>query len=253
MGLLDKLFGKKENSTVVAQSTTVTNSTSSTGVIDMSKSAESLNKVLIDMSKTSKVDMSKHTARVALAMDYSGSMSNLFKNGDVQDVVTRLLPIALKFDDNGELESWLFSNGKERLKPITLNNYRDYVKKVMLNANMSMGGTNYAPVLYDMVKHYKDIKPSTIPAFIIFITDGDNWDTNETNQIVRKLSNYNIFVQFVGIGDESFSYLKSLDNLSGRKHDNTGFTKVKDMNRMTDEELYTELLRQYKDWLNGKQ
>ena len=134
MGLLDKLFRKKENSTVVAQSTTVTNNTSSAGVIDMSKSAESLNKVLIDMSKTSKVDMSKHTARVALAMDYSGSMSNLFKNGDVQDVVTRLLPIALKFDDNGELESWLFSNGKERLKPITLNNYRDYVKKVMLNA-----------------------------------------------------------------------------------------------------------------------
>lgn len=253
MGLLDKFFGKKENSTVAVQSVTVTNNTSTTGVIDMSKSAENLNKVLINMSKTSKVDMFKHTARVALAMDYSGSMSNLFRNGDVQDVVTRLLPIALKFDDNGELESWLFSNGKERLRPVTINNYRDYVKKVMMNANMSMGGTNYAPVLCDMVKHYKDIEPSTIPAFIIFITDGDNWDTSETNQIVRELSNYNIFVQFVGIGNESFNYLKSLDNLSGRKHDNTGFTKVADMNRMTDEELYTELLRQYKDWLNGKQ
>lgn len=253
MGLFDKLFGRKEDSTVAVQSETVTNNNSTMNVIDMSKSAESLNKVLIDMSKTSKVDMSKHTARVALAMDYSGSMSNLFRNGDVQDVVTRLLPIALKFDDNGELESWLFSNGKERLKPVTINNYHDYVRKVMLNANMSMGGTNYAPVLKDMVKYYKNIKPSTIPSFIIFITDGDNWDTDETNQIVRELSNYNIFVQFVGIGNESFSYLKSLDNLSGRKHDNTGFTKVSDMNRMTDEELYTELLRQYKDWLNGKQ
>lgn len=253
MGLLDKLFGKKEDSTVAVQPATVTNNASTGGVIDMSKSAENLNKVLIDMSKTSKVDMSKHTARVALAMDYSGSMSNLFKNGDVQDVVTRLLPIALKFDDNGELESWLFSNGKERLKAVTINNYHDYVRKVMLKADMSMGGTNYAPVLKDMVKYYKNIKTSTIPSFIIFITDGDNWDTDETNQIVRELSNYNIFVQFVGIGNESFSYLKSLDNLSGRKHDNTGFTKVSDMNRMTDEELYTELLRQYKDWLNGKQ
>ena len=46
-------------------------------VIDMSKSQENLNKVLINMSKDNKVDMTKHTARVAVAMDYSGSMSNL--------------------------------------------------------------------------------------------------------------------------------------------------------------------------------
>ena len=38
--------------------------------------------------------------------------------------------------------------------------------------------------------------------------------------------------------------------MEGRVHDNTGFTAVKDMNKMTDGELYTELLRQYKDWLN---
>ena len=260
MGLFD--FLKKKDT--VAQSVTVspvttttinsvTASASTSTVIDMSKSAENLNKVLINMSKTSKVDMSKHTARVALAMDYSGSMSNLFSNGSVQDVVTRLLPIALKFDDNGELESWLFSNGKERLKAVTANNYSNYVKSVMLKAKMSMGGTNYAPVLKDIVSHYKDIEPSTVPAFIIFITDGDNWDTGDTNRIVKELSNYNMFVQFVGIGYDNFSYLRSLDDMKGRKHDNTGFIKVEDMNRMSDEELYTKLLEQYKNWLNGKQ
>lgn len=117
---------------------------------------------------------------------------------------------------------------------------------------MRMGGTNYAPVLTEMVHYYKDIEPSSIPAFIIFITDGENWDTEETNDIIRELSEYNIFVQFVGIGDEDFKYLKSLDDMKGRKHDNTGFTAVEDMCKMTDEELYTELLRQYKDWLNNK-
>ena len=61
-----------------------------------------------------------------------------------------------------------------------------------------------------------------------------------------------MFVQFIGIGDESFNYLRSLDHMEGRKHDNTGFTAVKDMNKMTDEQLYTEILRQYKDWLNKK-
>lgn len=253
MGLFD-IFKKKDDAVVDNTATATTESTSSISstTIDMSKSTENLNKVLINMSKTSKIDMSKHTARVALAMDYSGSMANLFENGSVQDVVSRLLPIALKFDDNGELESWLFSNGKERLKPVTADNYSNYVKKVMMKAKMSMGGTNYSPVLEDIVSYYKDVEPSEVPAFIIFITDGDNWDQYETNAIVRELSNYNMFVQFIGIGNASFNYLKSLDDMEGRKHDNTGFTAVRDMNKMTDEELYTEILRQYKDWLNNK-
>ena len=41
----------------------------------------------------------------------------------------------------------------------------------------------------EMVSYYKDIEPSEVPAFIIFITDGENWDTNETNKIVKELSN----------------------------------------------------------------
>ena len=243
MGLFNKIFQKKENTKDIMEV--------KTSGVNLKKSTDNLDKVLVNLSKTSKIDLSKHTARVALAMDYSGSMSSLFNDGSVQDVITRLLPIALRFDDNGELESWLFSNKKEMLKPVTINNYKDYVNKVMKNANMSMGGTNYAPVLKDIAKYYK--KKSDIPAFIIFITDGENSDTADTNEIVRELSKYNLFVQFVGIGNEHFRYLKSLDNLNERVCDNTGFIKVSDMSCMSDEKLYTELLRQYKDWLNGKQ
>lgn len=250
MGLFDKLFGKN---TGVVDTAPTTQNVTPVMTIDMSKHSENLNTVLIDMSKSGKTNMTSHTARVALAMDYSGSMSNMFANGSVQDVVTRLLPIALKFDDNGELESWLFSNGYERMAPVTASNYQNYVKNVMMRANMSMGGTNYAPALKDIVKYYKDKHPSNVPAFIMFITDGDNWDEYETNAIIRELSNYNMFVQFVGIGNGSnFNYLRELDNLSGRKHDNTGFIAVKDMNKMDDQQLYTEMLRQYNDWLNNK-
>ena len=107
MGLFDKLFGKKTTTTnTMADNTSAVvheENAAQSVVIDMSKSAENLNNVLINMSKSSKIDMTKHQARVALAMDYSGSMGNLFRNGSVQDVITRLLPIALKFDDNREL------------------------------------------------------------------------------------------------------------------------------------------------------
>ena len=130
MGLFGKLFkgnkvNTKENEAILK------NSTVSQNVIDMSKSSENLNKVLINMSKTGKIDMTKHVARVALAMDYSGSMYNLYDNGSVQNVITRLLPIALKFDDNGELEVWLFSDSQKRLEPITIKNYKNYAKKFL--------------------------------------------------------------------------------------------------------------------------
>lgn len=243
MGFLKGLFGKSEE----------TKETSKAAVtIDMSKSKENLNTVLIDMSKSTKVDMTKHRARVGLAMDYSGSMDHLFDNGSVQKTVSRLLPIALKFDDNGELESWLFSDDFRKLEPVNERNYEDYVKKVMKKSGMYMGGTKYSPVLEDIVHFYKDLEPSEVPSFVIFVTDGENWDPDRTTEIIRELSNYNMFVQFVGIGNERFSYLRALDNLPGRQHDNTGFISVQDMNEMTDEELYTVILRQYKDWLNNK-
>ncbi len=254
MGFLKGLFGKKsgtENSGVLPNQV-ATPTSSNSMVIDMSKSKENLNKVLIDMSKNAKIDMTKHKARVALAMDYSGSMDSLFRNGSVQKTVSRLLPIALKFDDNGELESWLFSNDFKRLKAVNESNFDNYVKNVMEKSGMWMGGTQYAPVLEDIVHYYKDLEPSTTPSFIIFITDGENMDHDKTDRIVRELSNYNMFVQFVGIGSERFNYLQSLDNLSGRKHDNTGFIAVRDMTKMDDEQLYTEILRQYKEWLNKR-
>lgn len=234
MGFLGKLFGKKDEEAAVELSSAVTQQPvyeEKLQTIDMSKHNENLGKVLIDMSKGSKIDMTKHTARVALAMDYSGSMDWLYDNGSVQETISRLLPIALRFDDNGELESWLFSNGAERLKAANADNYSSYVKNVMKKAHMYMGGTNYAPVLKEMVTYYKDIEPSEIPAFIIFITDGENSDTFATNAVIKELSEYNIFVQFIGIGDEDFDYLKSLDDMKGRKHDNTGFTAVKDMSK----------------------
>ena len=220
--------------------------------INLQKSQENLGKVLIDLSKGMKIDLSKHEAKVALAIDYSGSMLDLYCNGNVQAVINRLLPIALKFDDNGELESWIFSNGSSNLTPINIENYKNYVENEIFNSDMRMGGTNYAPVLEEIIEVYQYKKVSNTPAFVIFITDGENTDTKKTNELIRELSNYNMFVQFVGIGNEEFSYLKKLDELDGRKYDNTGFIAVEDMNKLSDTELYTELLKQYKDWLLKK-
>lgn len=258
MGFFGNIFGKggaaqaPTTNMVGTVPTAATTTGANSMTIDMTKRAENLETVLIDMSKSGKIDMTKHIARVAVVEDYTGSMTGMYRNGTVQEVTNRLLPIALKFDDNGEMESWIFANSYRKLAPVTIDNHVDYVKNVIMRSGMNMGRTYYAPVLRDIVKFYKD-STSNIPAFVIFITDGDNFDEYETSAIIRELSNYNMFVQFVGIGDQSdFDYLRELDNLPGRKCDNTGFLLARDLVKMGDEKLYTELLRQYNDWLNSK-
>lgn len=245
MGLFDKL---KKQDNVAIQSAGVTVST-----INLEKSTISLEKTLIDLTKRSGVSFNEHRAKVGLVLDYSGSMRNLYKDGTVQETLTRLMPLALKFDDNGELDVWLFHEGFYRLESMDINSYSDYVHSVIDKGNYRMGTTSYAPVLSDVMKKYfvEDKKTSNIPTFLIFVTDGNNDDKRETDRLIRESAEKNIFIQFVGIGHERFEYLQKLDDLSGRRVDNTGFFKVENLKKLSDDELYNMLLDQYPEWLTA--
>lgn len=91
------------------------------------------------------------------------------------------------------------------------------------------------------------------PTFILFITDGENSDKAEADKIIRRSSEMNVFIQFIGIGNEQFKYLMALDDMPGRKRDNTGFSKMRDLDKADDNELYTNVLEQFSGWLNGIQ
>ena len=91
-----------------------------------------------------------------------------------------------------------------------------------------------------------------MPTYLIFITDGDNFDKSKTDKIIKLMSKFPIFIQFVGIGNEDFKYLQKLDNLSGRKVDNANFAKINDLynsERISDKTLYERLLAEYPQWL----
>ena len=222
--------------------------------INLKKSVISLDKSLISLEKKSGLSFADHRAKVAVVMDYSGSMSSLYRSGAVQEVLTRLMPLALRFDDNGELDVWLFHHHYYRVESMNLDNFENYVKEEITSKNYRMGTTSYAPVLEDVLRKYfvEDAATSNIPTFVVFITDGANDDKRATNEIIKESSYKNIFIQFVGIGNERFEYLERLDDLTGRPVDNTGFIKVSDMARLSDEQLFDLLLDQYPDWLKNK-
>lgn len=205
-----------------------------------------LEAVTINLKKKTGIDYSTLKSRVKLVLDYSGSMGNMYLDGTVQQVITQLLPFAIKFDDDGELDCYLFSNGYKKISACTVSNYSNYVKTVINNAHFSMSGTEYAPVLKAIHKSVKQ----NVPDFIIYITDGDNSDKPETNKIIMDMSTDNCFIMFIGIGNASFNYLENLDNLSGRPVDNTGFVKFADIAHTDDDTMYTKLLTEYSGWLN---
>ena len=187
-------------------------------------------------------------SRVALVLDFSGSMRSLYDNGTVQAVIERIMPIAMQFDDNQELDLWIFENGFKRLGGVTKANFYGLAKQI--RDNYRMGGTCYAPVMNDIFAKYVKEEPAQIPNYVIFITDGDNSDHGDTNRIITEISKYPIFFQFIGIGHDDFKYLKKLDDMTGRYVDNADFFAVSDINSMSDRELYTKLFDEYPEWLS---
>ena len=214
--------------------------------------------------------MGSTSAKVVVVLDYSGSMSKLYSNGTVQKTINRLVPLGLTFDDNGSIDVFLFQDDYRKLPDLNLSNYENYVRDVVNTAGYSMGGTRYAPVIkaiiegnsYKQINFYglgmKTVTTEPIvddgdPTFVLFITDGENSDKPASDEIIKKSSDLNVFIQFIGIGDEKFQYLIALDDMPGRKRDNTGFSKMEDLDKASDNELYLNVLEQFSGWLNGLQ
>lgn len=182
-------------------------------------------------------------AKVALVLDYSGSMSWLYNNGTVQRVVEQMLPLAMNFDDDGSMECWLFHNGCKRLKDVNLKNLDGYIKRE--TRGKDMGGTNYSPVMKEVINFYKGER---LPVYVIFITDGDNFDSDkpETTATITEAAKKPIFWQFVGLGNSGFSYLEKLDDMEGRFVDNADFFSVNRAEDIT----YQDLLEEFPGWLS---
>jgi hypothetical protein len=204
--------------------------------------------------------------RVGLALDVSGSTESLYSRGIMQETVDRLLAVSLKFDDNGELDMWSFNQSYSRLVTATPDDYTTYIAKAGIHVG---GGTNYAPVLNDMVNFWfapatttqvvQSVKKgfmglfskktaetvqvvtlpaSNLPAMGLLVTDGANDDRADAEAILRASADKNVYWQMVGVGSaHQFSFLKKMaDDL-----DNVGFVNLASLD-VSDDEIYSQLI-----------
>lgn len=208
---------------------------------------------LIDLTKKVTVTLEKKNlqnviAKVVVVLDRSGSMYRQYKEGDVQRAMNKLLPIALMFDDDGELDAWAFAQKSIHLSSINLDNINDYLINEKDGWNRwDIGGVNNEPVVMeDIIDMYEN---SNEPVYIIFISDGGIYKKGPIKKLLIKSSSKPIFWQFVGIGGSDYGILEELDTMKKRVVDNANFFAIDNIDALSDEELYEKLLNEFPKWL----
>ena len=213
----------------------------------MEKAPELVSLVKPLVFELKKKNLETTVARVGLVLDISGSMVPRFKNGTVQSIVNKTLPLAVQFDDDGELDFWFYGTTARKMDSVNLKNYTMAVPEDWKHLMLDLGGRNNEPIVMRMVvDEYKDTK---IPAYVLFITDGGVNQKREIQNIITEASHLPIFWQFVGVGGKNYGILEKLDTMSGRYVDNAGFFALDDFKKVSNEELYARLLEEFPSWL----
>lgn len=198
---------------------------------------------LVELSLSKAGATSKVEAKVNIVLDGSGSMDRLYNNGIVSALVNRALAVGFKFDDDGTIDVFDFAHG-DRHRQLPSAKQSDYGK---YRIEMLGGGTAYGPVLNRVRNFYylettkekvtksggflgmfqkkhvsiekdapagRDSFDDKHPVFTIFITDGETQQVARDYDTIKALSELHkdMFIMFVGIGREKFSFLKGLAN-----------------------------------------
>lgn len=228
--------------------------------ISLEKKLEKQAPRLVSLVKKATVSLTKHKlntlqASVAFVLDASGSMYDEFSNGHVQSVLDRIAVLATQFDDDGEMDLWGFAEKHRKYQNVTLRNLNNYVETIQGSGKRSrwellhgLGGTNNEPpVMSEIADYYQESK---LPVYIVFITDGGISKTKAIKDVIRRSANYPIFWKFVGLGGSNYGILKNLDDFTDRKIDNTHFFAMDNFATVSDEDLYDNLLEEFRTWID---
>lgn len=211
---------------------------------------------LVSLAKKATISLEKKnlqnlTARVALVLDASGSMNSQYRNGHVQEVINRLLPLAVGFDDDQALDCWAFGAQSTYLGDITLDNYENFVKEAHGGWESWKVGSrvnNEVDAMRQVILHYQAEGGDT-PVYVLFISDGGVHDNRGITKAVVDAAKLPIFWQFVGLGGNDYGILERLDDMTDRFIDNCNFFALDRLSDVSEDALYDMMLEEFPSWL----
>ncbi|WP_077490400.1 VWA domain-containing protein [Sinomonas mesophila] len=203
-------------------------------------------------------------SKVALVLDYSGSMSKQYGSGAMQRLVEKVLALGVHLDDDGEIDLFTFDSAARFEGTVTLDNFRGVIDDIVRRRRM--GTTDYAAAFATVLQHYgftpqtsggllrrRSVEPVGAsdgqPVLAVFLTDGaPNSRTAAVAELTRA-SYAPVFWQFFSIGSESIAFLQKVDDLEDRYVDNADYKPVGDVDTTRPEDLYGMVLDEYPGWL----
>lgn len=224
------------------------------------------------------VSLTKHgaqgaRARVVLALDASGSMTTLYHDGVVADVVERMAAVAAQLEDDGTLQVWAFATESTRLPDLRISELPDWLQTHVPSGRgaqfkrlvkrrgffgregreelQDIGWENDEQKVIAQVRAHVRENPAAVPTLVLFFSDGGVYKDAQIERELREAAKEPVFWQFVGLGQSNYGVLERFDTLTGRHVDNTGFFAVDDIAQVSDEELYDRLLSQFPSWLTA--
>jgi hypothetical protein len=238
-------------------------STQAPGLLSLAKAASEA----VDLSGSN-----GQKAKAAVALDFSGSMTSVYKSGAMQRLVEKILALATQFDDDGAIDFFVFDSSAAYLGEISIDDFRGSVDR--LTKGRRMGSTNYAGAFLTIREHFGfapaappkksffgfgkaqpapvdpvQSVPADIPVYALFLTDGAPDSKSAAIQALTDVSAAPIFWKFLSIGKQPMAFLEQLDTLTQRFTDNANYEPIGDMDAISDAVLFRKMLTEFPDWL----
>jgi stress response protein SCP2 len=194
-------------------------------------------------------DLADRTFRVVLAIDASGSMKAMYRNGTVQRSLERMVAIADILDDDGRMEVWFFGDFPVRSAPVTVGTMYTYVEDNAAAKKKAEGG-NFEPRAMKDIIDWAQAEPSPYPTLVLFWSDGGVHAEKRITETLVKASRLPIYWMFLGLGRSDYGVLARLDDVSGGVVDNAGFIPIDDIDRYPDSDMYGRIFGTFvKPWV----
>lgn len=218
---------------------------------------------LVNLTKRANISLEKvglgtHSAKFCAVFDISISMDDLYDRGEVQAIAERALAMGCRFDDDGEMDVFLFGVNVHQVMTMNIGNYKVHLRTVLKQHPLE-GGTDYGLAIQAVRKFYfpenggrEEVKMARAdtPVYVAFFTDGDTSRKDFVERQIRASSHEPIFWQFIGVGTgSSFAFLRKLDDLKHRLLDNAGFFPVPKPTAFSDDELFSKMVGEYATWV----
>lgn len=192
------------------------------------------------------LNLAQCSARIVLAIEASQQTAKYFSDGSMQNLITKVLPLAMQFSNNAQLEYWLYGSRPKKMFPIGERNYASAIPNDWGSLMWSLGENKSETTA--MTEILSSCQPFNMPSYILFITSGNAASNSQIEQMVTHSSQFPVFWQFLGMGNNRYGIFENITNLSGSTICNAKFAAISGFSQNSTPELYKFLLSDFAKW-----